>query len=70
MCDGYVLWDVIYVVPVQEKLYEASWYTSRHLFQVVTSQIELHEAPQVLKCVPSQVTVTQLEEKSSHTALS
>lgn len=47
VCNEYLLWDVIYVVPVQEKLYEAGWYTSRHLFQVVASQIELHEARQV-----------------------
>lgn len=42
VCNEYLLWDVVYVVPVQEKLYEAGWYTSGHLFQVVASQIELH----------------------------
>jgi len=40
----YLLWDVIYTVPVQEKLYEAAWYARGHLLQTVMSQVELHEA--------------------------
>lgn len=36
LCDNmgnvYLLWDVIYAIPVQEKLYEAIRYASRHLF--------------------------------------
>lgn len=67
MCTVYLLWNVIYTVSVQEKLYDSTWYASRHLFQDVASQIELHEARQVLKCVPSQITVTQLKEKSADT---
>lgn len=67
MCTVYLPWDVIYLVPVQEKLYDAARYASRHLLQGVASQIELHEARQVLKCVLSQVTVSQLKEKSSDT---
>ena len=63
----YLPWDVIYTVPVQEKLYEATWYPSRHLFQSIASQIELHQAVQVLKYVLSQVTVTQLRGKTSGT---
>lgn len=62
----YLLWDVIYTVPVQKKLYEATWNTRRHLLQSVMSQVELHEALQVLECVLSQVTVTQLREKTSY----
>lgn len=60
-------WDVIYTVPVQEKLYEAIWYPSRHLFQRIAGQIELHQAVQALKYVPSEVTVTQLRGKTSGT---
>lgn len=60
LCTVYLLWDVIYTVPVQEKLYDATRDTSGHLFEDVASQIELHEALQVLKCVLSQVTVSQL----------
>lgn len=67
VCAVYLLWDVIYTVLVQEKLYEATGYASRHLSQGVVSQIELHEARQVLECVLSQATVTQLKEKSSDT---
>lgn len=55
-----VLWYVIYAVLVQEKLYEATRYASWHLFQDVVGQIKLHEALQVLKCVLSHATVTQL----------
>lgn len=57
-------WDVINTVPVQEKLYEATWYPSRHLFQNIVSQIELHQGVQVLKYVLSQVVVTQLRGKT------
>lgn len=48
LCDHvytvYLLWDAIYTVPVQEKLYDATRYTSRHPFQGIVSHIELHEA--------------------------
>lgn len=71
LCDSvyavYLLWDVIYAVPVQKKLYEPTWYPCRHLFQNIVSQIELHQAFQVLKYVLSQVAVTQLRGKTSRT---
>lgn len=66
VCTVYLLWDVIYTVPVQEKLNEATGYAIRHLLQDVVSQIELHEAFQVPECVLTQVTVTQLRRKSTH----
>lgn len=48
LCDNvstvYLLWDVIYAVLVQIQLYEVIGYASRHLFQDVVSQVELHEA--------------------------
>lgn len=62
VCTVYLLWDVIYTVPVQEKLDEATRYTIRHLLQDVVGQIELHEALQALESVSSQVAVTQLRE--------
>jgi len=65
MCTVYLLWYALYAVLVQEKLYEATRYAGWHLFQGVVGQIKLHEALQVLKCVLSHVTVTQLEEKNS-----
>lgn len=64
-CTVYLLWDVIYTVPVQEKLYEAAWNTSGHLLQRVMSQVKLHKAPQVLEGVLPQVAVTQLTDKTS-----
>lgn len=65
MCTVYLLWDVIYAVPVQEKLDQAIRYTIRHLLQDVVSQIELHEVLQVLEHVPSQIAVTQLRRMST-----
>lgn len=61
----YLLWDVVYTVPVQEKLDEAAGKSGRHLSQDVASQIELHEALQVLECVCAQVRVRQLEDTST-----
>lgn len=61
-----MLWDVIDTVPIQEKLHEAGWYTSRHLLQRVMSQVELHQVLKALKAVLTQATVTQLTEKISH----
>lgn len=56
----YLLWDVIYTVLVQEKLYESTRDARGHLFQGVVSQIELHQVLQILKRVLSQTAVTQL----------
>lgn len=56
----YLLWNVIYVVPVEEKLDEAAGQSGRHLLQDVASQVELHQALQVLEGVLSQVGVSQL----------
>lgn len=65
-CAVYLLWDVIDTVPIQEKLHEAGWYTSRHPPQRVMSQVELHQVRKALKAVLTQATVTQLTEKTSH----
>lgn len=61
----YLLWDVIYTVPVQEQLDKATGYTIGHLLQGVVSQIELHEALKVLEHVLSYVTVTELSRMST-----
>lgn len=63
----YLLWDVVNAVRVQKKLNETARYAIRHLLQDIVSQIELHQALQVLESVLSQVTVTQLCIKQSRT---
>lgn len=62
-CTVYLLWDLINVVTVQEKLYDALGYTARHFRQDVASQIELNKSFQVPESVCTQVAVRQLRDK-------
>lgn len=59
-CAEYLLWNVIDVVPVEEQLDDSAGQSGRHLLQDVASQVELHQALQVLEGVLSQVGVSQL----------
>lgn len=62
LCTVYLLWDLIDVVTVQEKLYDAFGYTAGHLCQDIASQIELNKSLQVLESGCTQVTVRQLRD--------
>lgn len=69
ICTVYLLWDLIDVITVQEKLYDAFGYTARHLRQNVASQVELNKSLQVLESGRTQVAVRQLRDRRSNTSV-